>query len=223
MFRWEVFWEASPVPRLWYMEYHPSMVKTSCWSTSLLIGFVSGIPMIGPWAPSIASTASWTGPRRSWRSFLDLVNIPTGIGLTSVCHMGDISAPPSILWCCPSPSSRHCSIEAGLLGVLWSAGPCPAGVKPADGTVWSCCPSIFWWGPRDWGPTTRGYFQWGDLLGCGQGRPNQGNYLRWSQVPNWGSVPPLGWLPTAPSTPSSGALLGYDPAANGTGAIPLPV
>ena len=24
-------------------------------------------------------------------------------------------------------------------------------------------------------------------------------------------------------TPSSGALLGYDPAANGTGAIPLPV
>ena len=31
------------------------------------------------------------------------------------------------------------------------------------------------------------------------------------------------FLQTAPSTPSSGALLGYDPAANGTGAIPLPV
>ena len=97
-------------------------------------------------------------------------------------HWIDISLPhgryplyqllQSILWCCPSPSSRHCSIEVGLLGVLWSAGPCPTSAKPADGTVWSCSPCVFWWGPRDWGPTTRSYFQWGDLLGCGQGRAN---------------------------------------------------
>ena len=114
---------------------------------------------------------------------------------------------------------------APLRLVSWVSceGPRPTGAKPADGTIWSCSPCVFWWGPRYWGPTTRSYFQWGDLLGCGQGRANQGNYFWRSQVPNWGSVPPFGWLSTAPSTPSSGALLGYDPAANGTGAIPLPV
>ena len=74
-------------------------------------------------------------------------------------------------------------------------------------------------GAQQLGVTSSGEISW-DMV---RDDANQGNYLWRSQVPNWGSVPPFGWLSTAPSTPSSGALLGHDPAADGTGAIPLPV
>ena len=41
-------------------------------------------------------------------------------------------------------------------------------VAPANGAVWRSGPCFFRWGPRDWGPTTRSDFQWGDFLGHGQ-------------------------------------------------------